>query len=296
MISATFALSGCAVHTNHLDVYGRFVPKCYLAWWPCSVFRIVQLSNCSSCFCAAWFRDEHHAALMGKRRSHRSLGWHDGGSECVSSVEWSRDHHVYICMVWFRTTQYITMISAERSARGLDWQWSHFSRSLLCLYCMGFVMNTVPQWPLRVTFQKSLFTWWCFFSFFFFCEEVRFITIHALSRQVMTTTQPWSFWVAVLMDLMVDILRFSLWGLAGVVAMSVLCGTEMNELLANGDRHGSHPRVFCSVTLPVIVVWLQSRSQWWTLLYLRCMVLWWTLHHHDLWGTLLQKLCLTWFF
>ena len=32
--------------------------------------------------------------------------------------------------------------------------------------------------------------------------------------------------------------------------MSVLCGTEMNELLAKGDRHdGSHPHVFCSATL-----------------------------------------------
>ena len=38
------------------------------------------------------------------------------------------------------------------------------------------------------------------------------------------------------------------------------------------------------------------RSQWWTLIYLLCMVLWWTPHHHDLWVTLLQKLCLTWFF
>ena len=40
-----------------------------------------------------------------------------------------------------------------------------------------------------------------------------------------------------------------------------------DEHLSNGDRHdGSHPRVL-SVTLPVIVAWLQSRSQCWTLLF-----------------------------
>ena len=60
----------------------------------------------------------------------------------------------------------------------------------------------------------------------------------------MTTTQPWSSWVTVLMDLMADILRFSLWGLVVVVAISVLCGIEVNEHLANGDPHGSHPRAF----------------------------------------------------
>ena len=43
MISATFALSGCAVHTNHLDVYVRFVPKCYLAWW-----AMLSVSNCAA--------------------------------------------------------------------------------------------------------------------------------------------------------------------------------------------------------------------------------------------------------
>ena len=44
--------------------------------------------------------------------------------------------------------------------------------------------------------------------------------------------------------------------------MSVLCGVEMNEHETNGDRHdGSHPPTcLLSVTLPVIVVCLQSRS------------------------------------
>ena len=46
------------------------------------------------------------------------------------------------------------------------------------------------------------------------------------------------------MDLMADILRFSLLGLVVVVAMSVLCGIEVNEHFTNGDRHGSHPRAF----------------------------------------------------
>ena len=50
---------------------------------------------------------------------------------------------------------------------------------------------------------------------------------------------------------MADILRFSLWGLVVVVAMSVLCGIEMNEHETNGDRHdGSHPPTclfFCNV-------------------------------------------------
>ena len=71
-------------------------------------------------FCVAWFRDEHHAACMYKRSSHRSLDLHDGGSEFVLSAKESRDHRVHIDTVWFRTTQYVTMISAERSARGLD--------------------------------------------------------------------------------------------------------------------------------------------------------------------------------
>ena len=39
-----------------------------------------------------------------------------------------------------------------------------------------------------------------------------------------------------------------------------------------------------------------GRSKWWTLTYLLCMVLWWTQHHRDLWGTLLQRLSLTWLF
>ena len=58
-----------------------------------------------------------------------------------------------------------------------------------------------------------------------------------------------------------------------------------DEHHTNGDRHdGSHPRVL-SVTLPVIIAWLQNKSQCWSLLYLFCMVLWWTPYHHDLWGT-----------
>ena len=48
------------------------------------------------------------------------------------------------------------------------------------------------------------------------------------------------------MDLMADILRFSLLGLVVVVAMSVLYGIEVNEHFTNGDRHGSHPRAFFS--------------------------------------------------
>ena len=53
-----------------------------------------------------------------------------------------------------------------------------------------------------------------------------------------------------------------------------------------------------SVFFMICLFWsdVVCRSQWWKLIYLLCMVLWWTLHHHDLWGTLLQKLCLTWFF
>ena len=135
-------------------------------------FELCSLVIVRLCFCAAWFRDEHHAALMGKRSSHRSLDWHDGGSEFVKEC---RDHHVYICMVWFRTTQYITMISAERSARGLDWQWSHFSRSLLCLYCMGFVMNTVTTMTVEGYVPEVAVHLMGLFQFFF-CEDVRFIT------------------------------------------------------------------------------------------------------------------------
>ena len=63
-----------------------------------------------------------------------------------------------------------------------------------------------------------------------------------------------------------------------------------DEHHTNGDRHdGSHPRAL-SVTLPVIVAWLKGRSQCLTLLYLFCMVLWWTPYHHDLWGTRSPKM------
>ena len=216
------------------------------------------------------------------------------GSSCLhlhGMVPHNTIYHHDLCRTvgqrpWLTMIAFLQIMFVQRS------QWL----SLLCLYCMAswWTRYHNDRWGLRSRSRCSHDG--AFSVFFFFCEEVRFITIHALSRQVMTTTQPWCFRVAVLMDLMADILRFSLWGLVVVVAMSVLCGTETNELLANGDPHGSHPCVCCSVALPVIVVWLQSRSQWWTLLYLRCMVLWWTPHHHDLWVTLLQKLCLTWFF
>ena len=201
----------------------------------CSVFQIVQLSNCSSCFVRCmvpwWTPYVCEAALMKKRSSHRSLDWHDGGSGFVLSAKESRDNHVYNGMVWFRTTQYVTMISAERSARGLDWQWSHFFRSLLCLYCVAswWTRYHNDRWGLR---SRSRCSHGGAFSFFFFCEEVRLctITIHALSRQVMTTTQPWPFRVVDLMDLMADILRFSLWGLVVVVAMSGLYGIETDTI------------------------------------------------------------------
>ena len=47
----------------------------------------------------------------------------------------------------------------------------------------GTSMTVEGYVPEVAVHMKGLFS-------FFFCEEVRFITIHALSRQVMTTTQP----------------------------------------------------------------------------------------------------------
>ena len=151
----------------------------------CSVFRIVQLSICSSCFCAAWFRDEHHAALMYKRSSHRSLDWHDGGSEFVLSVEWSSDHHVYIGMVWFRTTQK-NHHNLGRTVGQRPWfTMIAFLQIIVMFLLYGFVKNTVPQWFLRVAFQKSLFTWWFFFSFFVFAKRFDYVQVqymHCLVR------------------------------------------------------------------------------------------------------------------
>ena len=140
--------------------------------------------------------------------------------------EKSRDHHVHIGMVWFRTTQYVTMISAERWARGLDWQWSQFSRSLLCLYCMDswWTRYHNDRWWLR---SRSRCPHDGAFSFFFCEVRLCTITIHALSRQVMTTT-----------------LRFSLWGLVVVVAMFGLYGIETNTIPMVIDMMGAI-RVSC---------------------------------------------------
>ena len=65
--------------------------------------------------------------------------------------------------------QYVTMISAERSARGLDWQWSHFSRSLLCLYCMvsWWTRYHNDHWWLRSRSRCSRDGAFSFFFFFF---------------------------------------------------------------------------------------------------------------------------------
>ena len=196
--------------------------------------------------------------------------------------EKSRDHHVHIGMVWFRTTQYVTMISAERWARGLDWQWSQFSRSLLCLYCMDswWTRYHNDRWWLR---SRSRCSRDGAFSFFFCEVRLCTITIHALSRQVMTTTH-------------LDLFELQIWRTWWLISWGFLCEVGgcrcyvwivwyRDEHHTNGDRHdGSHPRVL-SVTMPVIAAWLQSRSQCWTLLYLFCLVRWWTPYHHDLWGT-----------
>ena len=43
MINAIFALSGCAVHTNHLEIYERLVPKCHLTGW-----TMLSIPNCAA--------------------------------------------------------------------------------------------------------------------------------------------------------------------------------------------------------------------------------------------------------
>ena len=232
-------------------------------------------------FCAAWFRDEHHAASMQKRSSHRSLDWHDGGSEFVLSAKESRDHHVHIGMVWFRTTQYVTMISAERSARGLDWQWSHFFRSLLCLYCVASWWKRYhnDRWGLR---SRSRCAHDEAFSFFFLRRGSIVYNYHTCtvsSGDDHHTTMIFSMCTFDGLDgwyLEVFFVR------SGSCRCYVWIVWYRDEHHTNGDRHdGSHPRAL-SVTLPLIVAWLQSKSQCWTLLYLFCMVLWWTPYLHDL--------------
>ena len=174
----------------------------------------------------------------------------NGRPEALIDNDRTSSDHCYVCTVWLRDEHGTTMI----------------------------VEGCIPEVAVHMMGPFH----------FFFCEEVRLCTIttHALSRQCDDhhTTMIDLFDVAHLMDLMADILRFSLWGLVVVVAMSGMYGIE-DEHHANGDRHdGSHPRAL-SVTLPLIVAWLQNKSQCWTLLYLFCMVLWWTPYHHDLWGT-----------
>ena len=187
-------------------------------------------------------------------------------------------------LAWSRTTQYVTMITSERSARGLDWQWSHFFRSLLCLYCVAswWTRYHNDRWGLH---SRSRCSHDGAFSFFFLRRGSTLYNYHTCtvsSGNDHHTTMIFS------------ICRFD--GLDGwylevffVRSGSCRCYVWIvwyrDEDHANGDRHdGSHPRAL-SVTLPVIVAWLQNKSQRWTLLYLFCMVLWWTPYHHDLWMT-----------
>ena len=254
----------------------------------------------------------------------------------------------------------------------------------------GFVMNTVPQWSLRVAFQKSLFTWWGLFIFFFLrrgstvynhhtctvssgddhhatmifssCRfdgldgwylEVFFVRSgYAVSRHVTNTVPPWFFYglhhdlwgtrspkrlvvmsivviglcglvihihshdtwstltpeVSVVMIAVVLCYLCSLTGRRPVCAKYVRRGPVMFRFSLGLARGPQKPMVVeMDVYLQVSFLWpcksvfftlslfwsdVVSWSLGWTLIYLLCMVLWWTLHHHDLWGTLLQKLCL----
>ena len=129
----------------------------------------------------------------------------------------------------------------------------------------GFVMNTVPQWSLMVAFQKSLSTWWGLFIFF-----LRGSTVYNHHTCAVSSGDDH--------HLEVFFVRF------GSCRCYVWIVWYRDEHHTNGDRHdGSHPRVL-SVTLPVIAAWLQSMSQCCTLLYLFCLVRWWTPYHHDHWG------------
>ena len=144
MINTIFALSVA----RYTRITLTFTGVLYLsATWHdgrCSVFRIVPLSNCSSCFCAARFRDEHHAALMKKRSSHRSLDWHDGRSEFVLSAKEFRDHHVYIGMVPYHTICHHDLC---RTVGQRPWlTMIAFLQIIVVFVLYGFVMNTVPQW------------------------------------------------------------------------------------------------------------------------------------------------------
>ena len=173
----------------------------------------------------------------------------NGRPEALIDNDRTSSDHCYVCTVWLRDEHGTTMI----------------------------VEGCIPEVAVHMMGPFH----------FFFCEEVRLCTIttHALSRQVMTTTQPWLIFSMCTFD------GLDGWYLEVFFVRSGSCRCYVwivwyrDEHHANGDRHdGSHPRAL-SVTLPLIVAWLQNKSQCWTLLYLFCMVLWWTPYHHDLWGT-----------
>ena len=88
------------------------------------------------------------------------------------SCLWNDPVIIMDTLAWYGSVPHkkITIISAERSARGLDSQWSHFSRSLLCFYCMASWRTRYhnDSWGLR---SRSRCSHDGFFSVFLFLRR-----------------------------------------------------------------------------------------------------------------------------
>ena len=100
----------------------------------------------------------------------------------------------------------------------------------------GFVMNTAPQRSLRVAFQKSLFTWWGLFIFFFFAKRfdgVQSPYMHCLVRWWPPRNH--------------DLFELQIWRTWWLISWGFLCEVWLLSLLC----------LDC-------MVWRRTPYQWWS--------------------------------